>query len=129
MGDHIEEKASREPKEKKMTPLAEKAVSASPRKKNDIASAMMIVSVFSWMRVKKSLAIPHARKERTRAGHRGMAGEVVERSPAQTRREPPSGQRLYSAFNDVSRRHHRMAQAQGRSFAGALSRGAPDLAA
>lgn len=33
MGDYIEEKASRETKEKKMTPLAEKAVSASSRKK------------------------------------------------------------------------------------------------
>lgn len=34
MGDHIEEKASRETKEKKMTPLAEKAVKAlRPEKK------------------------------------------------------------------------------------------------
>ena len=80
MGDNIEEKASRETKEKKMTPLAEKAVKALRPEKNGTASAMMIVSIFSWMRVKKSLAIPHARKERSRAGHRGLAGEVAERS-------------------------------------------------
>ena len=75
MGDHIEEKASRETKEEKMPPLAEKAVKAFRPEKNGIASAMMIVSIFSCTQVKKSLAIPHAeRAAASRSSGNGRRG-------------------------------------------------------